>query len=86
MSTQSRCRNGGAASGSIQLNRPHALNALNLSLKNELLEAARGVRCDADIGCIVITGSEKAFAAGADIKEMADKTYIDVFCGDFAAD
>ena len=40
---------------------------------------------DADIGCIVITGSEKAFAAGADIKEMADKTFIDAYLGDFAA-
>jgi enoyl-CoA hydratase len=72
--------------GVIRLNRPKALNALNAALKDELLAAAE--RCDADprVGCIVITGSDKAFAAGADIKEMATKTYVDVFGEDFAAD
>jgi enoyl-CoA hydratase len=62
------------------------LNALNLSLKNELLDAVEAFDCDADVGCILITGSDKAFAAGADIKEMADKTYIDIFRADYAAD
>ena len=72
--------------GLIRLNRPSALNALNSALKDELLAAAEGLDADSNIGCIVITGSEKAFAAGADIKEMADRSYIDVFTSDFAAD
>src|SRR5262245_42128341 len=72
--------------GLIRLNRPAALNALNATLRDELLAAAERLDADGDIGCIVITGSDKAFAAGADIKEMADKSYIDVFIGDFAAD
>ena len=71
--------------GLIRLNRPQALNALNASLKDELLAAAERLDADSAIGCIVIAGSDKAFAAGADIKEMADKTYVDVFAGDFAA-
>jgi len=70
----------------IRLNRPKALNALNATLKDELLAAAERFDADPNVGCIVITGSDKAFAAGADIKEMADKTYIDVFAEDFAAD
>ena len=72
--------------GVIQLNRPKALNALNATLKDELLAAAERFDADPNVGCIVITGSDKAFAAGADIKEMANKTYIDVFAADFAAD
>jgi enoyl-CoA hydratase len=72
--------------GVIQLNRPKALNALNATLKDELLAAAERFDADHNVGCIVITGSDKAFAAGADIKEMANKTYIDVFVEDFAAD
>ena len=72
--------------GVIQLNRPKALNALNATLKDELLAAAERFDADPNVGCIVITGSDKAFAAGADIKEMANKTYIDVFAEDFAAD
>ena len=72
--------------GLIRLNRPSALNALNSALKDELLAAAEHLDADSNIGCIVITGSEKAFAAGADIKEMADRSYIDVFTSDFAAD
>ena len=72
--------------GVIQLNRPKALNALNATLKDQLLAAAERFDADPNVGCIVITGSDKAFAAGADIKEMADKTYIDVFAEDFAAD
>jgi enoyl-CoA hydratase len=72
--------------GVIQLNRPKALNALNATLKDELLAAAERFDADPNVGCILITGSDKAFAAGADIKEMANKTYIDVFAEDFAAD
>jgi enoyl-CoA hydratase len=72
--------------GVVRLNRPQALNALNAALKNELLAAAEAFDADAKIGCIVITGSDKAFAAGADIKEMADCSYIDVLNADYAAD
>src|SRR5262245_7995414 len=72
--------------GIIRLNRPQALNALNIALKNELLAAAEAFDADAGIGCIVITGSDKAFAAGADIKEMAEQSYIDVLSADYAAD
>jgi enoyl-CoA hydratase len=72
--------------GVIRLNRPKALNALNATLKDELLAAAERFDADPNVGCIVITGSDKAFAAGADIKEMANKSYIDVFAEDFAAD
>jgi enoyl-CoA hydratase len=72
--------------GLIRLNRPQALNALNTVLKDELLAAAEQLDADGAIGCIIIAGSDKAFAAGADIKEMAEKSYMDVFGGDFAAD
>jgi enoyl-CoA hydratase len=72
--------------GIIRLNRPQALNALNIALKSELLAAAETFDADTGIGCIVITGSDKAFAAGADIKEMADQSYIDVLSADYAAD
>jgi len=72
--------------GLIRLNRPQALNALNAQLKDELLAAAESLDADGRIGCIVITGSEKAFAAGADIKEMADRSYFDVFSRDFTAE
>ncbi len=71
--------------GVIRLNRPQALNALNATLAGEVAVAIGAFEADSSIGCIVITGSEKAFAAGADIKEMADKSYMDVFFGDFAA-
>src|SRR6202049_3658319 len=71
--------------GLIRLNRPQALNALNRALMNELGQAIAAFEADANVGCIVITGSEKAFAAGADIKEMADKSYMDAFMGNFAA-
>lgn len=63
----------------VQLNRPKALNALCKQLVGEIAEALRQMQSDADIGAIVITGSDKAFCAGADIKEMADKSYMDVF-------
>jgi len=71
--------------GLIRLNRPQALNALNRALVGELSAALDAFEADANIGCIVITGSDKAFAAGADIKEMADKTFADASLGDFAA-
>jgi enoyl-CoA hydratase len=72
--------------GIVRLNRPQALNALNVTLKNELLGAVEAFDADADVGCIVMTGSDKAFAAGADIKEMAGQTYIDIFRADYTAD
>ena len=71
--------------GVITLNRPHALNALNSALNAELAQAIAAFDADAGIGCILMTGSEKAFAAGADIKEMADKAYIDAFLNNFGA-
>ena len=71
--------------GLIRLNRPQALNALNSVLLRELTSAVDRFETDSGIGCMVITGSDKAFAAGADIKEMADKTFIDVFFEDFCA-
>jgi enoyl-CoA hydratase len=60
--------------GLILLNRPHALNALNNQLMRELMDALESFDLDKDIGAMVITGNEKAFAAGADIKEMADRS------------
>lgn len=66
----------------IRLNRPDALNALNSKLIGELAEAVSEADGDKNVRCIVLTGSEKAFAAGADISEMADKDYVDVFMGD----
>lgn len=69
--------------GLIRLNRPQALNALCDQLMGELGEALRAFDADDTIGAIVITGSEKAFAAGADIKEMKDRTYPAVYFNDF---
>jgi enoyl-CoA hydratase len=69
--------------GLIRLNRPQALNALNSKVLADLLAAARVFDTDADIGAMVITGSEKAFAAGADIKEMQAKTYVEAYMQDF---
>lgn len=69
--------------GTITLNRPEALNALNKQLMDEMTKAVKDLEADNDIGCILLTGSDKAFAAGADIKEMADKGYMDVFREDF---
>jgi enoyl-CoA hydratase len=71
--------------GVIRLNRPQVLNALNRALVAELNAAVAAFDADTNIGCILLTGSEKAFAAGADIKEMADKTYIDAFLNNFGA-
>jgi enoyl-CoA hydratase len=67
----------------IRLNRPEALNALNAALLGELAVALEAAQADDSIGCIVLTGSAKAFAAGADIKEMADKSYAEMFKADF---
>lgn len=69
--------------GLIRLNRPKALNALNNQLIVELNQALDQLEKDPLIGCIVITGSEKAFAAGADIKEMADLNFPQIYLDDF---
>lgn len=69
--------------GLIRLNRPKALNALNDQLMDELGHALLGFDADEQIGCIVVTGSEKAFAAGADIGAMANYTYMDVYKNDY---
>lgn len=69
--------------GLVTLNRPQALNALNEALITELNQALGSFETDPAIGCMVITGSEKAFAAGADVKEMANKTYVDAYLGRF---
>jgi enoyl-CoA hydratase len=69
----------------ITLNRPDALNALNQQLTRELLDAVEGFGQDAAIGCVIITGSEKAFAAGADIKEMGERSYSDMYAEDWFA-
>ena len=69
--------------GVITLNRPEALNALNSQLMNEVVEAATAFDRDPGIGCLVLTGSAKAFAAGADIKEMQDNRFPDVYLDDW---
>ena len=69
--------------GIIRLDRPKALNALCAELVRELGQALDAFEADPGIGCMVLTGSDKAFAAGADIKEMKDQTYQDVFLKDF---
>jgi enoyl-CoA hydratase len=72
--------------GIVRLNRPKALNALCDALVGELGLALDDFEADDNIGCVVITGSEKAFAAGADIKEMASKSYMDAYLGNFITD
>src|SRR5258706_2541215 len=72
--------------GIVRLNRPQALNALSATLKNDLIGAVEAFDADADVGCILLTGSDKALAAGADIREMADKSYIDMSRADYAGD
>jgi len=74
-------RDGGVAL--IRLNRPEALNALNAALMHELSTCIETLDHDDAIGCIVLTGSEKAFAAGADIKEMSSKSYAEMFKADY---
>jgi enoyl-CoA hydratase len=69
--------------GLIRLNRPQALNALNQALIDELNLALGAFEKDGDIGAVVLTGSDKAFAAGADIKEMRQKSYMDAYLQDF---
>uniref|UniRef100_A0A452HC51 Enoyl-CoA hydratase, mitochondrial n=1 Tax=Gopherus agassizii TaxID=38772 RepID=A0A452HC51_9SAUR len=71
--------------GVIQLNRPKALNALCDGLMNEMNQALDFFEKDPDVGAIVITGSEKAFAAGADIKEMQNRTFQECYGGSFLA-
>ncbi len=70
----------------ITLNRPQALNALNRQIIGELNQALDACEADANIGCIVITGSAKAFAAGADIKEMAELQYPQIYIDDLFSD
>ena len=74
---------GARRTGVITLNRPKQLNALNDALMDEVGSALRAFDADAGIGCIVITGSDKAFAAGADIAAMANFTMADAYGGDF---
>jgi len=71
--------------GIVRLNRPQALNALNAQINADLTAAIDAFEADDAIGCVIITGSEKAFAAGADIKEMSGKSHMEVFRQDFAA-
>lgn len=67
----------------VRLNRPQALNALNAELIDELNQALDAFEADAELGCLVLTGSDKAFAAGADVKEMQAKTYMEAYLEDF---
>ena len=69
--------------GLLTLNRPQALNALNSTLLREVNEALDAFDADRNVGCIVVTGSDKAFAAGADIKEMSELSYPDTYVDDF---
>ncbi|MFJ6381337.1 enoyl-CoA hydratase [Kitasatospora sp. NPDC092039] len=71
--------------GLITLDRPKALNALNTLLMTEVVSAATEFDRDSEIGCLVVTGSEKAFAAGADIKEMQSLEFVDAYLGDWFA-
>ena len=73
------------AVGAVTLNRPKALNALNAELLEELATALESFDADPAVRAIIITGSERAFAAGADIKEMAQKSYMDTLKADFLA-
>ena len=69
--------------GVVTLNRPQALNALSPELMRELAAALDAFESDDNVGCMIVTGSNKAFAAGADIKAMKEKSYMDVFKEDF---
>jgi len=73
---------GGLKVGQIQINRPDVLNALNIELMGEMLASFRSFDADKDVGCIIVTGNKKAFAAGADIKEMATQSAIDMYIRD----
>ena len=74
---------GNLATGLITLNRPKQLNALNDRLMDELGHALQGFDADDGIGCIILTGSDKSFAAGADIVAMADYSYMDAYRGNY---
>jgi enoyl-CoA hydratase len=67
----------------VTLNRPEALNALNKATMEELVKAVTGMDADPQVGAVVVTGSAKAFAAGADIKEMQSKGYMDMYAADW---
>jgi enoyl-CoA hydratase len=69
----------------ITLNRPKALNALNAEVMGAIAAALSDLEHDPEIGCVVLTGSERAFAAGADIKEMAGQSYMDMYMADWFA-
>jgi enoyl-CoA hydratase len=73
------------AVGIITLNRPKMLNALSFGVFKEIARAVDALEADENVGCILVAGGEKAFAAGADIKEMQPKTFIDIFSSDFAS-
>jgi enoyl-CoA hydratase len=72
--------------GIIRLNRPKARNSINRALIKDFSAAIAGFDADQNISCIVVTGSDQVFAAGADIKEMANKSYMEAFMDDFAGD
>src|SRR2546421_1437290 len=73
------------AVGIVTLNRPKMLNALSFGVFTEIALAIEDLEADETIGCILLAGGEKAFAAGADIKEMQPKSFIDMFSSDFTA-
>ena len=73
-------KDGGIAT--IKLDRPKALNALCSPMMAEVADALTGLETDDKIGCVILTGSEKAFAAGADIKEMSELDYLDIYKND----
>lgn len=82
MSIQVECKNRVAI---IRLNRPEVLNALNSETMREIVDTMQALDGDPNVGCFVLTGSERAFAAGADIKELEAKSYMDMFHEDFFA-
>jgi len=65
--------------GVVRLNRPQSLNALNKDLISEVVDALRAFNADSEIGCLILTGSDRAFAAGADIKEMSGTSAVDMY-------
>ena len=66
----------------IRLDRPEAMNALNQQILGELAQALREAEANERVRCIILTGSDKAFAAGADVREMAEKSFVEAFAGD----